>query len=190
LRQGVGTLGKEKAVAIDIEFERQAVFAEGGREEVEVSEEIFAVIDGGSGADARAVIEEIKEGIMFFIAGEPAVRRGIKLPERADFQALPATDRGGWARGGCGMRQLVGDGPAAHGGGINVETEAAVDFGGGAAIRRGWLGGEQFAQERLDAGGPDGRVIAARSAGRPERRLRARDGAEIIGVEFVEAGAA
>jgi hypothetical protein len=65
-----------------------------------------------------------------------------------------------------------------------------MDFGGGAAIGRGRFRGEQFAQERFDGDGPDGRVIAARSAGRPERRLRARGGAEIIGVEFVEAGAA
>ena len=127
---------------------------------------------------------------MFFVTGEPAVGRGVELPERADFQALPAADGGGWAWGGHGMRQLVGDGPAAHGGGIDLETEAAVDFGGGAAIGGGWFRGEQFAQEGFDAGGPVGRVIAARNAGRPELRLRARDGAEIIGVEFVEAGAA
>jgi hypothetical protein len=42
-----------------------------------------------------------------------------------------------------------------------VETEAAVDFGGGAAIRRRRFGGEQFAQERFDGGGPDRRMIAA-----------------------------
>ena len=41
-------------------------------------------------------------------------------------------------------------------------------------------------QRRIEAGG---RVIAARGAGRPELRRRARDGAEIIAVEFVEAGA-
>jgi hypothetical protein len=38
LGQRVGALRKEKTVAIDIEFEWQAVFAEGGREEVEVIE--------------------------------------------------------------------------------------------------------------------------------------------------------
>jgi hypothetical protein len=45
-------------VAIHVEFERQAMFGEGGGEEVEVSEEIFAVINRGSGADAGAVIEQ------------------------------------------------------------------------------------------------------------------------------------
>ena len=52
LSEGVGALRKEQAVAIDVEFQRQAVFGEGGGEEVEVSQEIFAMIDGGPGADA------------------------------------------------------------------------------------------------------------------------------------------
>ena len=52
LRQRVGVPGKEEAVAIHIELERQAVFGEGGGEEVEVSQEFFAMIDGGPGADA------------------------------------------------------------------------------------------------------------------------------------------
>ncbi|TNC94765.1 MAG: hypothetical protein FD118_4209 [Rhodocyclaceae bacterium] len=190
LRQGVGALRKEKAVAVHIEFERQAMFGEGGGEEVKVSQEIFTVINGGASADARTVIEEIQQGIKFFVAGEPAMGRGVQLPERADFQALPAADRGGRARRRSGMRQLMGEGPAAHGGGIDLEAQTAVDFGGGAAIGGRRLGGEQFAQERLDASGPVRRVIAARGAGRPERHLRAREGVEIIGVELVEAGAA
>lgn len=189
LRQRVGALGKEETVAIHIEFERQAVFGEGGREEVEAGEEIFAVVNRGPGADARAVIQEIQEGIMFFVAGEPAVRGGVKLPERADLQALPAADRGGRARRGGGMSQLVSQGPAAHRGRIDLDAQAAVDFGGGAAIRRGRFGREQFAQEGFDAGGPVGSVVAARGAGRPELRLLARECAEIIAVEFVEAGA-
>lgn len=190
LGQGVGALGKEEAVAVHIEFEGQAVFDEGGGQEVQVGQEVFGGIDGGAGADARAVIEQVQEGIMVFVAGEPAVGGGVELPERAGFEALPAAERGGRARGGDGMGELVGDGPAAHGGGIDLAAQAAVDFGGGAAIGRGGLGGEQFAQERLDAGGPGRRVIAAGSAGRPEGCRRAGGGAEIIGIEFVEAGAA
>jgi len=92
LRQGVGALGKEKTVAVHIEFERQAVFGEGGGEEVKVSEQIFTVINGGTGADARTVIEEVQQRIMFFVAGEPAMGRGVELPEGANFEALPAAD--------------------------------------------------------------------------------------------------
>ena len=51
------------------------------------------------------------------------------------------------------------------------------------------MGRQPFAQEGFDAGGPDGRVVAARGAGRPKLRLLARGGPEIIAVEFVEAGA-
>ena len=90
LRQGVGTLRKKQAVAIDVEFEGQAVLGEGGGEEVEVRQQVFAVIDGGSGADARAVIEQIQERIVFRVAGEPAMGRGIKPAECADLEALPA----------------------------------------------------------------------------------------------------
>lgn len=46
------------------------------------------------------------------------------------------------------MSQWVGEGPAPHGGGIDLDAQAAVDFGGGAAIRRGRLGGEEFADQR------------------------------------------
>jgi hypothetical protein len=74
LGQRVGALRKDKSVVIDVEFECQAVFAEGGREEVEVSEEGFGVINRGPDADVRAVIKEIQEGIMFLVAGEPAMR--------------------------------------------------------------------------------------------------------------------
>lgn len=100
LGEGVGALGKEQAVTIDVEFQRQAVFGEGCGEEVEVGQEVFAVINGGPGANARAVIEQIQEGIIFSVSGEPAVRGGVELPEGADFQALPAAQRSGRAR--CG----------------------------------------------------------------------------------------
>jgi hypothetical protein len=89
------------------------------------------VINRGPDADARAVIKEIQEGIMFLVAGEPAVRGGVELPEsadfQADFQALPAAGRGGRARRGGGMSQLVSDSPAAHGG-LQARRGTALDF--------------------------------------------------------------
>lgn len=51
LGKGVWALRKEQAVAIDIEFERKAVFGKSGGKEVQVSEQIFPVVDGGTGAD-------------------------------------------------------------------------------------------------------------------------------------------
>ena len=87
------------------------------------------------------------------------------------------------------MSQLVRDGPAPHGGGIDLDAQPAVDFGGGAAIRRGWFDREQFVQERFGAMGPVGSVVAAGGGGRPVVLLMPRGRAEVIGIELVEARA-
>ena len=82
-------LGEEQAVAIHVELQRQTVFAESGREEIEIGQEIFAVVDFGAGADAATVIEQIEQGIVPGIGWEPSMRRRIQLPERACLEALP-----------------------------------------------------------------------------------------------------
>ena len=87
------------------------------------------------------------------------------------------------------MGQALRDGPAAHGGGVEEEAQAAMDFGGGAAIGRGRFGGEQLAQKRLGAVGPVRGVVAARGARRPAVFVVAGDSAQIVAVEFVEASA-
>ena len=56
LSERVRSLGKKHAVAVDVKFQGEAVFGKGGGEEVQISEQIFPVVDGGSGADAGAVI--------------------------------------------------------------------------------------------------------------------------------------
>ena len=99
LDQRVWALGEKQAVAIAIKFAGQTVLGKGGGQEVEVSEQIPGVINGGSRADARAVIQEGEQRTVSFISGEPAMRRGIQLPARADFQALPAAPGSGWAWG-------------------------------------------------------------------------------------------
>ena len=185
-----GTLGEEEAVAIDAEFAGQAVLGESGGQEVEVSQEVFAGINGGAGADARAVVEQVEQRVVFLVPGEPTVRGGVELPERADLQALPAAHRGGRTRRGRGMSQLLGDGPATDGGRIDFKVEAAMDFGGGAAVGGRRLGREQFAQQRFNAGRPVGGMIAAGGAGRPLLLLVVGEGAEIVAADLVEAGAA
>jgi hypothetical protein len=65
-----------------------------------------------------------------------------------------------------------------------------MDFRGREAVGRGRFDREEFAQEGFDARRPLGGVIPAGGPGRPEVGLRAGNGAEIVGVEFVEAGAA
>lgn len=88
------------------------------------------------------------------------------------------------------MGQLVGHGPAAHGGRIDPDAQAAMDLGGGEMIGRGRTGREQPAEERSDACGPVRGVVAAGGAMSPAVFLMPCGRAEIAGVEFVEVGAA
>ena len=60
LGQRLGSLWEEKAMAIHIEFKRQAMFGESGGPEVEVGEQVFGVIDLSAGADAGTVIQQIE----------------------------------------------------------------------------------------------------------------------------------
>ena len=88
------------------------------------------------------------------------------------------------------MSQVLGQRPAPDGGGIDEEAQAALPFGGGAAIGRGRFGGKQFAQERGGAVGPVGGVIATGGSRRPAILVVAGGSPEIVAVKFVEAGAA
>ena len=128
LGQGVRAVGEKHAVAVDVKFERQAVFDKGGGEEVEVGQEIFRVIDRGPGADPGAVIQQIQQWIMAFVPGEPPVRGGVQLPQRADFEALPAARGGGWTGLGQRVRQAMCQRPAPDSGRIQGQVQAAEHF--------------------------------------------------------------
>jgi hypothetical protein len=80
------------------------------------------------------------------------------------------------------MGQLMREGPATHGGGIDAAAEATMRFRSGATIRRRRFGREEFTQERFDARGPVGRMIAPGSAGRPGLLTVVGGSPEIVGV--------
>ena len=88
------------------------------------------------------------------------------------------------------MSQLVGHGPSAHGGGVNLKTQATMNFGGGKAVRSRRAGGQEFAHECFGALGPVRRVIAARLTRSPAMLLMSGSGTQVIGIKFVEAGSA
>ena len=117
------------------------------------------------------------------------MRRGIELPEFADFGALPAADGGGGCGVGFGMGELIFEGPATDLGAVGFEVAEAQAFAGGEAVVGGRGGAEPFAQAGEDVGGPDGSMIAAGSAGRPEVLLVVGAGGEVIRVELVAAAA-
>ena len=68
-------------------------------------------------------------------------------------------------------------------------TQAALHFGGGAAIGCGRLGGEEFAQERHGAGRPVRGVVAAGGSRGPAVLVVTGHRAQIIAIEFIEARA-
>jgi len=81
-------------------------------------------------------------------------------------------------------------GETADGGGIETEAEAAQDFAGGKAVAGRRARGEELAQEGSDLCRPRRGMIAARGAWQPDALAALGAGAQIIGVEFVEASAA
>lgn len=186
LGEGVGGVGEEEGMEVHVEFQRQAVFEKGGGEEVVIGQEVFVLVEFGAGEEAAAIVEHVEHGEEALAGREPAVRRGIKLPEFADLGALPAADgRRGFALG-VGRGEVIFEGPTADLGAIHVEIAEAQDFAGGEAVVGGRGGSEAFAQKREDFGWPRWSMVATGVAGEPKGFLMVGAGAEIIGVEFVE----
>lgn len=191
LGEGVRVLGKEEAVAIDIKFEREAMLTKGGRKEVEVGEEIFRVVQAGTGAEPGAIVDEVQERIKAsVVVKEPRVWRGIELPEGTEFEGLPAASGGfgAWPRDIMG--EAVGEGPATNARRIDLKLKAAKKLRGDEAIGGGRPGAEELAGERDDRLGPHARTIAAGETGGPLRGGVGGASAQEVGVELVEAGAA
>jgi hypothetical protein len=77
LGEGLGALREEEAVAIDIEFEGQAVFTEGGGQKTQVGQERFPMEELCAGADAGTIIEQVQQRVVSMDTGEPGMRGGI-----------------------------------------------------------------------------------------------------------------
>lgn len=185
---GVGGVGEEEGVVVHIEHQGQAMGLEGAGEEVEVGQEGFTFVEAGAGVVAGGVVEEVQEALFGGGAGEEGVRGGVVLPEGTEVAGLPAFD--GFGRGlvaGVGG-ELVGEGPAADAGAVGCKLEAAVEFAGGGAVGGGGLGGEEFGEQGGGVGGPVGLVVAAGVAGGPGVGVALGAGAQVVAVEFVEAG--
>ena len=117
------------------------------------------------------------------------MRRGIQLPERADFKALPAAEGSRLAARRCGVSQSVGDRPATHRGRVHGNTQTAMNLGSGETVRSWGSSRKQFADERFRARGPAGSMIAARMAWSPGLSAALGGGTEVVGVKFVKSGA-
>ena len=188
LREGVGVVGVEEGVKVHIEGQRQPVSLEGAGEEIKMDQEGFAGIKTRAGVVTGGIIQNIEQCLLVGLAGQPGVGAGVVLPERAVVAGLPAFD--GFGRGFvAGVRgELVCDGPAADAGAVDLEIEPSVDFARGGAVRGGRFGGQEFGEQRHDFIRPGGMVITTGNTGRPNLGLPLGAGAEILAVEFVEAG--
>jgi len=189
LGEGLGIVGAEEAVVIDVKFQGQTITGERFGQQVEVSQQRFALVDPGAGEDAAAIVQDIEHGESVGAAREPAVGCGIQLPEFANAAALPAAD---WRRRtvvGLGMGQAVGDGPATDLRPIELEVAETEHFAGGKTVGGRWLAPESFAQQGFHGGGPGGGVIASRNARLPSGLLMLGAGFEVVGVELVESAA-
>jgi hypothetical protein len=139
LGEGVRVVSVEEGVVVHVKRQGQAVGLENAGKEVEVGQEGFAWVEACAGVEARGVVEDFQEDLFVGTAGQPGVRGGVVLPERAVVAGLPAFD--GFANGfvaGVGV-ELMSDGPTADTGAVGFEVEAAVEFAGD-----GTVGGGRF----------------------------------------------
>ena len=140
LGEGVGVVSVEEGVVVHVKSQGQAVGLEDAGKEVEVSEQGFAWVEACAGVEASGVVEDFQEDLFVGAAGQPGVRGGIVLPERAVVACLPAFD--GFANGfvaSVGV-ELMSDGPTADAGTVGFEVEAAQQFAGAGAVGGGRLG--------------------------------------------------
>jgi hypothetical protein len=188
LGEGIWVVGVEEGVVVHIERQGQAVDLEDAGKEVEVGQQGFGGIEAGAGVEAGGVVEDVQEDLFVGAPRQPGMGRGVILPKGAVVAGLPAFD--GFGRGFvAGVRgELVFDGPAADAGAVGLEVQAAMQFAGDGAVRAGRFGGEEFGNQRDDFGGPLGMVIAPGTTRSPGIGVAGGAGAQVIGVEFVEAG--
>jgi hypothetical protein len=139
LGEGVGVVSVEEGVVVHIKSQRQAVGLEDAGKEVEVSEQGFGGVEACAGVETCGVVEDFQEDLFVSAAGQPGMRGGVVLPERAVVACLPAFD--GFAHrfvAGVGV-ELMSDGPTTDTGAVGFEVEAAMEFAGDGTVGGGWF---------------------------------------------------
>ena len=138
----IGRAAKKQAVIIDIKQERQAVGTEGLRQEIEVGQEVFLLVELGAGEEPAAIIEHIEHGPKPAGTRKIPVRRGVQLPQLANPTALPAANGGDGLLRTSGLGESVLDGPAAHLSTIQFEVAQTQDLAGDETVGGGWPGAQ------------------------------------------------
>ena len=187
LGQGVRIVGEKDTVVIHVDAERAPVSQKSGGQKVEIGEEEFTFINLGAGEQAAAIIQHVEHGEGKLGVREPAMGRGVQLPEFADLRAWPAAHGGQNFFRRDGMSQMVFQRPAADLGAVEFEMVQAQGFGSGEAVGTRRRAGQPFGEQFEDGLGPVGGRVATRSAGRPEGWLFVGAGGVVSGGQSIEA---
>lgn len=179
--------GEKEAMIIDVELQGSPVSEEGRRQEIEVGQEQFPVVEFGADKQAAAIVEHIKHREVDVGVGKPGVGRGVQLPEFADLGALPAPHRRGRLFCGCGMGMTVLQGPMADLGAVEFEGVEAQDLRSGEAVGARRRASQALFEEVQDGLRPWRRVVATRATWRPKAALSLGASAEKIAGKNVEA---
>lgn len=188
LGEGIRVVGVKEGVIVDVEGQGQAMGLKDAGEEVQVSQQSFGRIEARAGIEARGIVENVQEDLFVGAVGQPAVGCGVVLPECAVVAGLPAFDGFGDAFEASVGGQVILDGPAPDAGAVGLELEATEEFAGDGTVGARRFGGEKFGDEGGDVRGPVWMMIAAGKSGRPSIGLAMGAGAEVSGVQFIEAG--
>lgn len=186
LGQRVGILREKEAVVIDVKLERASVGEKGCGQKIEIGKKEFAFVEFGAGEKTAAIIEHVEHGKGGFGIREPAMRRGVELPQFADLGALPAADGSQNAFGRDGMSQIILEGPVADLSAIELEGMKPQGFGGDEAVGRRRLAVQTFFQQVQNGLWPGFGMIAAGTAGNPEMFLFFGAGQKISGGKDME----
>ena len=190
LGEGVRRVGEEEGMVVHVEGQGQAAGEEGAGEEVEMGEEGFARVESGQWQKAAVIIDEFEHRGLLGLRGQPAMWRGVVLPELADLLDLPAAHRLERLLVAGVRGEVVGQRPAAHGGAIQSQGVAAVNFRSGKAVGGRRLGTEQLAQQGEHGGWPH-RALVATGATRLPLVLAAQcTEGQVAGIKHVEAASA
>jgi len=149
----------------------------------------FGQVETGAQIVAGSVIQDIEQRLFVRLAGQPAVRRGIVLPEGAQVARLPTLHRFGLGFKACIRGQLVLDSPAADAGPVGFEVEAAKQFAACGTVGAGRFRGEKLLEQLDDLGWPVGTMIPAGGARRPVLRMTVSTSQKVLAEELVEAAA-
>jgi len=168
LGEGVGIMGVEEGMEVDIEGQGQAMDLD----------------------DAGEEIEDVEESLFVVGAGQPGVRAGVVLPKGTAVTGLPAFDGLAWGLVTGIWGELVGDGPAADTGAVGFKVETAEQFTGDGTVGTRGFYGEQFGGQSDRLSRPVGVMIATGEAGRPRIGATLGAGGQILGAELVVAAQA